>query len=192
MPDRHYDREELQVILARALERQARAAGRDDLSHEQLLETAREVGLSPAEIDAAIADVDSARSQRAVVTALQAQQRQRLRSHAAAYLAVNLGLWGIDWATAAMGVNPQSGWHWIVAAAWGIGLLLHAWRTLTAGPAELAQKAARWQARQARRRQKQAMQRAIEGAVTGAVTTGADALTRLLEQRKRPDDERKR
>ena len=179
--------------MARALEKQAKRAGQDDLSHAQLLETAQEVGLSPAEIEAAVGEVDRQRSHNQIMAQLQRQQRQGLRGHFAAYITVNLGLWGVDLATAGMGVNQQAGWHWIVAAAWGIGLAMHAWRTFNADPQSLSRAAARWQEKRARKLQQQQMQRAIEGAVTDAVTTGADALSRLLDpERQRERDVRRR
>ncbi len=186
MAERQYSREELQAILARALERQAKGPGSDGLSHAQLLETAHEVGLSPAEIAAAVAEVDRTRARDALTAELQQQRRERLRNHVATYLAVNLGLWGIDWATTAMGTNAQGGWHWIVAAAWGMGLLLHALRSVLADPATLARDAERWEARRQRKLQKQQMKRAIEGAVTDAVTTSTAALTRLLDPNRAP------
>lgn len=192
MAERHYSREDMQAILARAIERQAKASGQDDFSHAQLMEAAREVGLSPAEMESAVAEVDRTRMRDAVVGQLQTQRKRRLRGHLVTYMAVNLGLWGVDWATAGMGVNHQPGWHWIVAASWGIGLLLHGWRTLTADPASLAHDAERWQRRQQRKLQKQHMQRAIEGAVTDAVTTGADALSRLLDPDRQRDRESRR
>ncbi len=187
MAERHYNRDEMQAILARAIERQAKSAGHDDLSHAQLLETAREVGLSAAEIDAAVAEVDRTKSRDAIVAELQIERRHHLRSHLITYVAVNLGLWGIDAATAGMGVSPQAGWHWIVASGWAIGLLLHGWRALAASPERLALDAERWQRRRQRKLQKQQMQRAIEGAVTDAVRTGADVLSRLLDPDRRRD-----
>lgn len=193
MAERHYSREEIQAILARALERQAHGTTQDDLSHAQLVETAKEVGLSPAEIATAIAEVDARRRRDVVVARLQVRQRQRLRNHAVAYLAVNLGLWAIDFLTATWGSNQQPGWHWLVAACWGIGLALHGWRVLAADSTRLQQQAARWQQRQARKQQQQEMQRAIEGAVTDVVTTGASALSRLFEaQRQRKHDRDRR
>lgn len=193
MAERHYSREEMQAILARAIERQAAGTSHDDLSHAQLLETAREVGLSPAEIEAAVAAVDRLQARDRVIGQLQLHRRQQLRGHAVVYLAVNLGLWGIDFATASMGVNHRPGWHWIVAAGWGIALQLHAWRTFRANPETLKRDAERWQQRQQRKLQKQQMQHAIEGAVTDVVTTGADALSRLLDpQRQRERDQRRR
>ncbi len=186
MPERHYSREELQAILARAIERQAKSAGSDGLSHAQLLETAHEVGLLPAEVAAAVAEVDRGRARDALTAELLQQRRHRLRSHVATYLAVNAGLWGIDWATAAMGVNAQGGWHWVVAAAWGVALLLQVLRGVLADPATLARDAERWEARRQRKLQKQQMKRAIEGAVTDVVTTSTAALTRLLDPNRAP------
>lgn len=193
MADRHYTRDEIQAILARAIERQAHGAGDADLSHAQLLETAREVGLSQAEIEAAVADMDRSRARGLVVAELQERRKTRLKHHIAVFVAVNLGLWGIDAATAGMGVNAQAGWHWIVLAAWGIGLAIQGWWTFNADPASLSRAAERYQRRRARKLQQQQMQQAIEGAVTDVVTTGADALTRLLdpERQKRRDRDRR-
>src|SRR4051812_15144953 len=57
--DRRYTQEEVDAILKRALERDG-AQGKktaDALSHQDLLETAREVGIEPSQIEAAIAEV---------------------------------------------------------------------------------------------------------------------------------------
>ena len=193
MAERQYSREELQAILARAIERQANGAAHDHLSHAQLLETAKEVGLTQAEIEAAISALDRRRAQDIVVAQMQSQRRKAFQGHLASYVAVNLGLWGIDWATSAMTANQQPGWHWIVAAAWGIGLALHGWRALFADQTTLRQAAERWQRKQQRKLQKQQMKRAIEGAVTQAVTTSVDAYTRMLDpQRQREREKRRR
>lgn len=192
MADRQYSRDEMQAILARAIHKQAAAgSGSDDLSHAQLLETAKEVGLSPAEIASAIAEFDAHRGRAAGIAALRVRQRHQLRNHVAAFVAVNLGLWAIDAVTAGGASNGEPGWHWIVAASWGVGLLLHAWRVWSADEASLAAAAARWERRRQRKQREAAMARAIEGAVTDAVTEGANALSRLLNPdgrpRKRPD-----
>ncbi len=193
MAERHYSREEMQAILARAIEQQAHGATQDDLSHAQLVETAREVGLSPAEIATAVAEVDARRARDVVVARLQVRQRQRLRNHAVAYVAVNLGLWAIDFLTATWGSNQQPGWHWLVAMSWGIGLALHVWRTFAADPASLARDAERWQARRQRKIQKQKMQQAIEVAVSDVVEASVNAYSRLVDpQRRRNRDRRGR
>lgn len=180
MAPRQYSREEMQAILAKALERQSSAQG-DTFEHTQLLETATELGLSQAEVDAAIADVASARQRDAAVAGVLARRRRGVIGHGVAYLAVNLGLWGIDLATESMGVNPQGGWHWIVAASWGIGLVMHAWRALSQNPEELARAAEKQRIALQRRARQKEMEHAIETAVTDVVTTSADALSRILK-----------
>src|SRR5262245_47088601 len=56
--DRRYTQEEVDAILKRALEREgAKKIGGDALSHQDLLETAREVGIEPSQVEAAIAEV---------------------------------------------------------------------------------------------------------------------------------------
>ena len=187
MGERQYSREEMQAILARALERQGRTDG-DGYRHAQLMETAQELGLSPAEVEAAIADVGRVAERDRAVAALVRDRQRGFRGHLVAYVAVNLGLWGVDLATAAMGVNTQTGWHWIVAAAWGIGVMAHAWRVFGRDPEALAQDAQRRLERRARKARQREMQRKIETAVTEAVTTSADALSRLLK----PDDHDRR
>ncbi len=173
-----YNRSEIQAILGRALDNQAN--GGDGYTHAQLLETARELGLTPAEVQAAIAAEQEAAERQALTATVLASRRRGLRSHAVAYGAVNAMLWVVDALTVGMGSNPQPGWHWLVAALWAVGLTVHAFKVLFADPQEIAAQVEALRQQRLRRLRSEEMQRAIEGAVTEVVSTGAEALSRVL------------
>lgn len=173
-----YNRAEVQAILGRALDKQADKS--DGYSHAQLLETARELGLSPAEVQAAIAAEEQAAERETLTLAVLAQRRQGLRGHTTAYLAVNAILWAVDAVTASMGANQQPGWHWLVAALWAVGLAVHAFKVLATGPEDLAAEVEALRQARIRQQRTEQMQRAIEGAVTDVVSSGAEALSRVL------------
>lgn len=173
-----YNRAEVQAILGRALDKQAVAG--DGYSHAQLLETARELGLTPAEVQAAIAAEEEEAERRALTATVLANRRRGLRGHAMAYVAVNAILWIVDVVTAGMGSNEQPGWHWLAAALWGVGLAIHAFKVLVAHPDDVAAEVEALRQERIKRLRNEQMQRAIEGAVTEVVSTGAQALSRVF------------
>lgn len=173
-----YNRAEVQAILGRALDKQADRG--DGYTHAQLLETARELGLTPAEVQAAIAAEEDAAERRALTATVLANRRRGLRGHGMAYVAVNAILWVVDAVTAGMAENQQPGWHWLVLALWGVGLAIHGIKVLVAHPDDVAAEVEALRQERIKRARNEQMQRAIEGAVTEVVSTGAQALSRVF------------
>ena len=133
MPDRStkgrlFTQEEVNSILSRAVERQSPSAG--GLTYEELLDTARQAGISAEAIDAAASEVESgesiSREEEHVRTELAARawtQRRAFAIHLTVYTMV----------MALLGVANWQSWHegdrvlWVVypLLGWGIGLAAH-------------------------------------------------------------------
>ncbi len=114
---RKYTRDEMHEILRRALERQPE---RGDISHDEMIEAAREVGIDAEAVESAAHDLVS---QRSVVDAEAAELRRRRRRFTRSlgvYLIVNVALAALDLLTTG-GV-----WWFAVAIIWGIFVALHA------------------------------------------------------------------
>ncbi|MFT3766414.1 MAG: 2TM domain-containing protein [Minicystis sp.] len=115
-----YTNEEVASILTRALDRQ-HEGGR--LSHDELLETAREIGVTTLEIEAAVADEVKARAELMVLEEARQRAARRFLRHLATFVVVSAALVVID-------VQATGGRFWYFAVlAWGIGVGVHALKT---------------------------------------------------------------
>lgn len=116
-----YSNEEVASILTRALEQQ-HDGGR--LSHDELLETAREIGVTTLEIEAAVAEEVKARAERLVLEEARAKAIRGFAKHLVAFVVVNALLAVVD-------VKLWGGvvFYW-VGLAWGALLTLHGTRAL--------------------------------------------------------------
>lgn len=115
-----YTNEQVASILSDAIDR--RDAGEGRISHEELLETAREIGVTTAKMESAIADALRLRAERAAVQEKRRGGQRTLSIHAAIYAVVNGCLFVIDW-TLTGGV-----WFYWVLLASSLGLAVHAAR----------------------------------------------------------------
>jgi hypothetical protein len=133
MPDRPskgrvFTQEEVNSILSRAVERQSPSAG--GLTYEELLDTARQAGISVEAIDAAASEVESGLSitredehVRSELAARTWRERRGFAIHLTVYAMVMALLGAINWQT----------WHegdrvlWVLypLLGWGIGLAAH-------------------------------------------------------------------
>lgn len=116
MVEAKYTRDEVEAILSRA------ASGeRGEMSHDELVEAAREAGIDPGAVEAAATEV---REQRQLVVA-RARRRDRRRrkffAHLRSYLLVNAALFGIDFLP-----DGDIGWAFFPLIGWGIGLAFDA------------------------------------------------------------------
>jgi hypothetical protein len=113
------------AILSRALDQRQNGEGR--ISHDELLETAREIGFSTQQMETAIASELRIRAEQAVIQGKRDAERRRVRkqllAHAAAFVVVGGAL-------AAVGLLWLGSWVLGVLGVWGVGLLVHAWRVL--------------------------------------------------------------
>ena len=152
MSERRYSEEEVQAILARALEKQGLDAS--TTSHDELRRAAEEVGISREDFEAAAAELGATRAERAVhdeQRKLSADYRAWLRRrrrgwfrHFAIYLAVCAFLVAIDLFTAQYGAIH---WSFFPIAGWGLGVVLHLLAVLFSRDEE------EWTERELRRRQ---------------------------------------
>jgi hypothetical protein len=122
---RKYTQEEVASILSRALDQRQNGEGR--ISHDELLETAREIGVTTQQMETAIASELRLRAEQAVIQTKRDQERRRRRNqvlaHAAAFVVVGGAL-------TAAGLLWLGAWVFGVIGAWGVGLAIHAWRAL--------------------------------------------------------------
>jgi hypothetical protein len=140
--DRSYTRDEVNAILARALERQQR----DLTTHRELVETAREIGLSAEAIDAAAREIAEARAGEADERGARERLRRALFNHAFSYFVVLAFLLAVNLLT-------SSAYMWVVwpALGWGLGLLFHARAALFPDARRVARLAAKHAKRERRR-----------------------------------------
>jgi hypothetical protein len=117
-PPRRYTRDEMQEILRRALDRQAR--DQREISHDELVDAAREVGIDTNAIEDAARELHTSHA----VDDAEAQRTQRRRlglyRHAAIFFIVNTALAALDLLT------TGGKWWFAIAILWGIGVALHA------------------------------------------------------------------
>lgn len=143
VPPRTYSSEEVQAILARALED---ASGRgDDLSHDDLLAIGRELGVSAQAIEAAADNVgDQVAVDKLVQNRVRASRRG-LVNHLMAFVLVNALLAVIN---VTLG-GPM--WFLWSVFGWGIGLAFHMRAVLLPDRERMAEQARRKLERDAKR-----------------------------------------
>ncbi len=119
---RDYTNEEAASIITRALDRQNGEGGR--ISHDELLETAREIGVTTLELEAAVVEETRLRAEMLV----REEERQRalrlLLQHGVFYVVGSAFCFVID--TRFVG----GGWYVWVWLGWGLAVALHAIRAL--------------------------------------------------------------
>ena len=112
---RQYDTNEVSRIIRRALKLK-RAHG---ISYQDLVETAREIGLDPQTVDTAI-DQDQQATAKEKVRVMRLKRRKMgFYSHLWSYLTVNIGLMLIN------NFTPGPWWFQWSVLGWGIGLAFH-------------------------------------------------------------------
>ena len=116
MAERRYNKDEIDAILSRAIERDNK---RGELSHEDLLAAAGEVGISPDVLETAAAEVLAERSQRNELASLRREQWHGFVFHLIPYVVVNGLLITLNVLT------THFPWAIFPAFGWGIGLVLH-------------------------------------------------------------------
>jgi F0F1-type ATP synthase assembly protein I len=112
---RIYTKEEADAILARALDMQRG----DGTSHEDLVATAREVGIAPEVLERAAAEVVTRRQDEVELVAIRVRAWRGFYAHLVPYVMVGALLGFVNYMTTSF---P---WAVIVMLAWGIGLTSH-------------------------------------------------------------------
>ena len=141
-PLRQYTNEEAASIITRVLERQNGEGGR--ISHDELLETAREIGITTLELEEAVLEETRLRAERIE------REEQRLRD--IKWLYRHLALFVVAGAfCVVIGVKLTGGtWYRWVVLVWGLGVAVHALRALL--PNEVDRRLAATEARQVQAR----------------------------------------
>ncbi|MDB5034162.1 MAG: hypothetical protein JWQ98_1403 [Chlorobi bacterium] len=118
---RKYSPDEVNAILRRALDRQG--SGSATITHEDLLETARELGLEPAQVEAAMAEQEELGATENAKEAWKAQRKRKFFEHLRTYIIINSILILLDLFT--------GGHTWFIwpLFGWGIGLAFDASET---------------------------------------------------------------
>lgn len=117
--NRRYTSEEVSGIVRRALEGKG---GQDDVSHEDLLEIARQSGISTARVEAAIEEEERLGSLEKARELWLRRRRGEFFAHLRAFLIVNGFLLLINLFTTPFGAM----WVQWPILGWGIGLTFHA------------------------------------------------------------------
>ncbi len=120
-----YGKEEVNAILARAIEHDNK---RGELSHDDLMAAAEEVGISPEALEKAAAEVMTERTERAELVAIQRERWRGFIAHLIPYVMANGLLVTINVLT------THFPWAVIPALGWGIGLVSHLWAVIHPNP----------------------------------------------------------
>ncbi len=132
-----YTSEDVQQILQRAIVRQAETG---ELSRQQLLEIADELGISLETLTAAEQDWALHRQETATKDMFEQERRRRLRQNLVKYGIVNTMLVGMNLATA-----HTLNWSLYVLFGWGTAIALSAWRTFQTEGDDYDRAFQRWQ-----------------------------------------------
>lgn len=112
---KQYDTEEVNRIIRRAL----KLSSQDAINHNDLMETATQVGLDPSIVEIAIKEERMAYKKERIRKAARRRRRAGFQLHLWSYIVVNAALLLTD------NLTPGPWWfHWPVLG-WGIGLAFH-------------------------------------------------------------------
>ena len=112
---RHYDNDEINQIIRRAL----KLKNEDTISHQDLIDTARDIGLDPQIVDTAIEQEQQATKKEKIRKVWLKRRRVGFYSHLWSYLIVNGALLLIN------NFTPGPWWFQWSVFGWGIGLASH-------------------------------------------------------------------
>ena len=110
-----YDNDEVNRIIRRAL----KLKNEDTVSHEDLLETARDIGLDPQIVEAAIEQERRESKKEKILKARLKRRKVGFFWHLWSYIIVNAGLLLIN------NLTPGPWWFQWSVLGWGIGLAFH-------------------------------------------------------------------
>jgi hypothetical protein len=177
MSEHRYSREEVDAILGRAVERERSA---DDLSHDQLVAVAQEVGLSAASIERAITEISTERQDRDELALLRRNDWRGFLHHLIPYLCVCSLLVMINVLTTSF---P---WALFPILGWGIGILSHLLAVAMPNREHLERRLQRRRVRDQERDRRLRAKRRIDASAKefeAAVTHGAAALLQAAANR---------
>ena len=120
---RRFTQDEVNAILRRAIDRQGGASSAGTVSYKDLIETARELGIDPSQLEAAMQEQEEQGSTEAAREAWKKQRKQKFFQHLRSFVIVNLGLMVLN---LVFGGPP---WFFWPLFGWGIGLAFDAAET---------------------------------------------------------------
>ncbi len=177
MTEHRYSRDEVDAILGRAIEREH---GRGELTHEDLVAAAREVGISADAIDAAAGEILSEKRQKGELLELRHQQWRGFFRHLVPYLLVNGMFVTLNVLT------THFPWALFPAAGWGVGLFFHFMAVASPNPRRLERLIERQRERERRRlmrRQIRSNANQLASQLEQNVGAGISALLQAAAQR---------
>jgi hypothetical protein len=135
-----YGHEDVQLILQRAIVQQAKAG---DLTRQQLVEIASELGISASQLQQAEQEWFTLKQEMPEREAFQHYRRSRFRGHLTKYLIVNAFLVGLDLLTT-QGLT----WSLYLLLGWGLGLALDGTNAYQRQGEKFEREFRQWQQRQ--------------------------------------------
>ncbi len=177
MTERRYSREEVDAILGRAVERERTS---DELSREQLVAIAQEVGVSATSIDRAITEITSERKDIEELARLRQNAWRGFVAHLIPYLCVNTLLVLLNFLT------TRFPWALFPILGWGIGLFSHLLAVAMPNRERLERQLQRERDRKQERERRRLAKRRVDASAKElevAFTQGAAALLQAAANR---------
>jgi hypothetical protein len=153
MTERRYNRDEVDAILGRAIEREHK---RGELTHADLVAAASEVGIPAEAIESAASEVFEERQAREELATLRKQQWRGFFHHLVPYLFVNGMLVTLNFLT------THFPWALFPLLGWGIGLVSHFMAVAAPNPQRLERRLERQRDRERRRLSRQQFRKQID------------------------------
>ena len=153
--DKLYAMEDAQRILQIAIAQETESG---ELSHQQLLEIAEELNISPATLQTAEQEWQIMKGKAEDHRLFQRQRLQRLQNQAIRYGIVITFLVVMDFLTPGGTFLGHLGFSLYVALFWGLGLSLKAWRTFQTSGERYERDLNKW-------RRKRSMKQTLNGVV---------------------------
>lgn len=181
--DGKYNDDEVRTIIDRALRGQQ---GRD-VSHEELLAVASEVGISRESIERAAREMQQTRETEQATERVRTRRRRTLASHIWTFVAINGFLFAINFLS-----TPGQWWVLFPLMSWGLGLVFHARAALSkhVSPRALRRERERMQAELGTRVEQPIDAPSVAATSGGArVQDAAAPRVRVNEQGPTPTDE---
>jgi len=147
-PQRRYTQEQVEGILQRALQRQ-QGTGAGNISHDDLIATAQELGIDPSQLEMAIMEQSEVGAVEDAKKAWLAKQKRSFYEHLRSYLIINGILVVINL------ITGGDAWVMWPILGWGIGLAFDAANTFWPSEKEIEKGARKLAQRQAHERQQQ-------------------------------------
>lgn len=132
-----YSPEDVQNILQLAI---ARQGDRAELTHDQLLEIADDLGISADDLTLAEQEWFSRQQIQRDRQEFDQIRRLRWQQHVMKYLIINIFLIGFDWIS-----SGNISWSLYVLLGWGLGLSLDTWKTFNTQGEDYDRAFQKWQ-----------------------------------------------